>query len=44
MADSAMTGTPLKPDAAPESFLSRVRRTLASPLHMREFGVFAALI
>jgi ribose/xylose/arabinose/galactoside ABC-type transport system permease subunit len=40
MANSAMTGTPLKP----ESFIVRVRHAVASPLRLREVGVLAALI
>jgi ribose/xylose/arabinose/galactoside ABC-type transport system permease subunit len=40
MADSAMTGTPLKP----ESFIVRARHAVASPLRLREVGVLAALI
>jgi ribose/xylose/arabinose/galactoside ABC-type transport system permease subunit len=44
MANSAMLGTPNKRDATPESLSAKVRRLLASTLHLREIGVLAALI
>ena len=44
MADSAVSRTAIESETVPETFLGKLRRTLASPLHLREIGVLAALI